>query len=79
MRLADYSRHTTLFLHQLVSFINLLLFSVSCAAILRLKNILLVLIVWDLEKNITLSYTIVERNYYMVIINMNKYDGLVVA
>ena len=55
--------HDSLFVHQLVSCIDLLLFSVLRAAILRLKDILLVLVVWDLEKNITPSYTIVQRKW----------------
>ena len=47
LRLADYSRHTTLYL---CSSWYLVLFSVSCAATVRLKAVLLALVMWDLEK-----------------------------
>ena len=42
--------HYSLFVHQLVSSIYLLLFSVHCVEILCVKDVLLVLVVWDLEK-----------------------------
>jgi len=51
LRLADYfPPHDYLFAHQLVFCIDVLLFSDSRAAILRLSYVLLVLVVWDLEK-----------------------------
>jgi hypothetical protein len=49
LRLADFPLHDYLFVHQLLFSIDLL-FSVSRAAILQLNYVLLVFVVWDLEK-----------------------------